>query len=57
MSILQGSERGCFGCFFLYDDGSESTIVEPYTWEDILKHFKNGGEFGVERNIFKGMRG
>lgn len=36
------------GCFLLYDDGTEAMIEEGYNWNDIEKHYYNGGEFGVE---------
>ncbi len=44
------------GCFFLYDDNSESTIFAPYIWEDVVKHYENGGEFGIEYNNYKEKR-
>ena len=36
------------GCFKLYDDESESQIEPDYKLEDIIRHYNNGGEFGIE---------
>lgn len=37
------------GCFCLYGDGTESVIEEGYLWDNIVKHYENGGEFGREK--------
>lgn len=37
------------GYFYLYDDGSEGMIEEDYSWEEIVRHHKNGGKFGEEK--------
>lgn len=37
------------GCYYLHPDGTETEIGEDYTWQDILKHHENGGEFGLEK--------
>ena len=36
------------GCFRHYDDGTEAMIESDYSWEEIIKHYENGGGFGKE---------
>ena len=44
------------GCMYLYDDNTECYIPETYTWEEIKKHYENGGEFGVEKTLLRQYR-
>lgn len=43
------SNGGLVGYFKLYPDGTEAQIEPGYTWDEILSHLKNGGEFGEEK--------
>lgn len=36
------------GCYRLYPDNSEGQIDSGYTWEEMVKHHDNGGEFGED---------
>jgi len=37
------------GYYCLYPDNSEKQIDEGYTWQDIQRHYENGGKFGKEK--------
>ena len=34
------------GCYRLYPDNSEGQIDRGYSWDEMVKHHDNGGEFG-----------
>lgn len=36
------------GCYRLYPDNSEGQIDRGYSWDEMVKHHDNGGEFGEE---------
>ena len=36
------------GCYRLYDDDTEGQIEADYSWDEIIAHHEQGGEFGYE---------
>lgn len=42
------SKNELAGCYKLYDDGTEVCIDRDYDWEEILGHYENYSEFGIE---------
>lgn len=36
------------GLLKLFDDNTECYLEDDYEWEDVVKHYECGGEFGFE---------
>lgn len=43
------------GCYLLYGDNTEGMITIHTNLEEIMKHYNDGGEFGIERAVEKVM--